>query len=414
MSADNSTAISNDDPVIFKEIATSNGRLIGQIILNAPAKLNALTLEMVDLMLLKLTQWQYDDNLVLVVISGSGDKAFCAGGDVQALYQTAIQNAALNESYSEKNSGHNIGSNSENNNGDEKENESENDKNNDEMAAHFFEREYRLDYLLHVYSKPIIAWGHGFIMGGGLGIFAGCKHRVVTEKTRLAMPEVSIGLYPDVGGSYFLNKMPGETGLFLALTSASLNAIDSCYVGLADYTIEHTQFNESINRLIAIEWQTSAEANNILIQLALDSFAKESLPAMPPGHIKQNLETINQLCHGESLSSIVKAISNFETDNSWLLKAKANLAYASPFSLAITAKQLKAAKQKPLKTVFNEELILSRNLSRHSEFIEGVRALLIDKDKQPQWQFTCVEDIPIEFIDRFFISPWQKNPLANL
>ena len=404
MLTENSAAEIIEDPVLFNEIATDNGRLIGHITLNTPTKLNALTLDMIDLMLLQLTQWQYDDNLVLVIISGSGDKAFCAGGDVQALYQTAIQNAVLNESHSEKNSGDEKGNKSEN----------QNDKNNDETAAHFFEREYRLDYLLHAYNKPIIAWGHGFIMGGGLGIFAGCKHRVVTEKTRLAMPEVSIGLYPDVGGSYFLNKMPGETGLFLALTSASLNAIDSCYVGLADYTIEHAQFNESISRLIAIEWQTSAEANNILIQLALDSFAKESLSALPLGHIEQNLETINQLCHGESLSSIVKAISNFETDNSWLLKAKANLAYASPFSLAITAKQLKAAKQKPLKVVFNEELILSRNLARHSEFIEGVRALLIDKDKQPQWQFTCVEDIPIEFIDQFFISPWQKNPLANL
>jgi enoyl-CoA hydratase/carnithine racemase len=388
MSTVNNAAATTEDPVIFKEIATSNGRIIGHIILNTPAKLNALTLEMVDLMLLQLTQWQYDDNLVLVLISGSGDKAFCAGGDVQALYQAAI---TINN-----------------------DNSSATEEHGDEIAAHFFEREYRLDYLLHVYSKPIIAWGHGFIMGGGLGIFAGCKHRVVTEKTRLAMPEVSIGLYPDVGGSYFLNKMPGKTGLFLALTSASLNAVDSCYVGLADYTIEHAQLNESIQRLIAIEWQTSPEANNILIQLALDSFAKESLSAMPAGQIEPHSDTINQLCNRQNLSDIVSAISNVKTDDIWLTKAQANLANASPFSLAITAKQLKETEQKSLKAVFNEELILSRNLARHSEFIEGVRALLIDKDKQPQWQFKSIEDIPIDFVDSFFISPWQKNPLANL
>jgi enoyl-CoA hydratase/carnithine racemase len=388
MSTVNNAAATTEDPVIFKEIATSNGRIIGHIILNTPAKLNALTLEMVDLMLLQLTQWQYDDNLVLVLISGSGDKAFCAGGDVQALYQAAI---TINNDSS-----------------------SATEEHGDEIAAHFFEREYRLDYLLHVYSKPIIAWGHGFIMGGGLGIFAGCKHRVVTEKTRLAMPEVSIGLYPDVGGSYFLNKMPGNTGLFLALTSASLNAVDSCYVGLADYTIEHAQLNESIQRLIAIEWQTSPEANNILIQLALDSFAKESLSAMPAGQIEPHSDTINQLCNRQNLSDIVSAISNLKTDDIWLTKAQANLANASPFSLAITAKQLKETEQKSLKAVFNKELILSRNLARHSEFIEGVRALLIDKDKQPQWQFKSIEDIPIDFVDSFFISPWQKNPLANL
>ena len=388
MPADNSTATSNDDPVIFKEIATSNGRLIGQIILNAPAKLNALTLEMVDLMLLKLTQWQYDDNLVLVLMSGSGEKAFCAGGDVQALYQAAKN---INNGGKAANEGH-----------------------GDEIAAHFFEREYRLDYLLHTYSKPIIAWGHGFIMGGGLGIFAGCQHRVVTEQTRLAMPESSIGLYPDVGGSYFLNKMPGKTGLFLALTGATLNAIDSCYVGLADYSITHTQFNDSLNALIAIEWQTSASANNVLIQLALDKLSAVATPLMPAGHIEQHFDTINQLCNNKDLSDIVSAINDFQTDDAWLIKAQANLAYASPLSLAVSAKQLKESEQQSLKAIFNNELVLSRNLARHSEFIEGVRALLIDKDKQPQWQFQSVDDIPAAFIDSFFTSPWQKNPLANL
>ena len=398
MPADNSTAISNDDPVIFKEIATSNGRLIGQIILNAPAKLNALTLEMVDLMLLKLTQWQYDDNLVLVLISGSGEKAFCAGGDVQALYQAAIQ---IDDGDS-----HEIEIKSEM--------EIKTEAYSDEAAANFFEREYRLDYLLHTYSKPIIAWGHGFIMGGGLGIFAGCQHRVVTEQTRLAMPESSIGLYPDVGGSYFLNKMPGKTGLFLALTGAALNAIDSCYVGLADYSIAHSQFNDSLNTLIAIEWQTSPSANNVLIQLALEKLSAASTPLMPAGHIEQHFDTINQLCNNKDLSSIVSDISNFQTDDVWLTKAQANLAYASPLSLAISAKQLKESEQQSLKAIFNNELVLSRNLARHSEFIEGVRALLIDKDRQPQWQFKCVEDIPTAFIDSFFFSPWQKNPLANL
>ena len=402
MSADNSTAISNDDPVIFKEITTSNGRLIGQIILNAPAKLNALTLEMVDLMLLKLTQWQYDDNLVLVLISGSGEKAFCAGGDVQALYQAAIQ---IDDSDC-----HEIEIKSKI----KSEMEIKAEAYSDEAAANFFEREYRLDYLLHTYSKPIIAWGHGFIMGGGLGIFAGCQHRVVTEQTRLAMPESSIGLYPDVGGSYFLNKMPGKTGLFLALTGAALNAIDSCYVGLADYSIAHSQFNDSLNTLIAIEWQTSPSANNVLIQLALEKLSAASTPLMPAGHIEQHFDTINQLCNNKDLSSIVSDISNFQTDDAWLTKAQANLAYASPLSLAISAKQLKESEQQSLKAIFNNELVLSRNLARHSEFIEGVRALLIDKDRQPQWQFQSVEDIPTAFIDSFFSSPWQKNPLANL
>lgn len=377
------------EPIIFKEIATHNGKRIGHITLNTPATLNALTLAMIELMLLHITQWQHDDNLVFIIIVGSGEKAFCAGGDIQALYQSASPQSTINKQLST-------------------------DDDNDDLAARFFEREYRLDYLLHTFEKPIIAWGHGIIMGGGLGIFAGCKHRVVTEKTRLAMPEVSIGLYPDVGGSYFLNNMPGASGLFLALTSASLNAIDSRFVGLADYAISHSWLAETIERLITIDWQRNTEANNTLIQSVLESFAKESLNTVPTGHIASHLNTINALCNHSKLSDIVVAINQLSTDDTWLNKAKTNLAYASPLSLAITAKQLNLSQHKTLKEVFNAELILSSNLVHHSEFSEGVRALLIDKDKNPQWQFKQVDDIPSEFIDSFFISPWQKNPLANL
>lgn len=391
MTEQTNQAIITDEAVIIKEMTTHNGKRIGHITLNAPATLNALTLEMIELMLLQITQWQHDEDLVFIIIAGSGEKAFCAGGDIQALYQSARSQTSVDKHSSTNNF---------------------NDK--DDLAARFFEREYRLDYLLHTIEKPIIAWGHGIIMGGGLGIFAGCKHRVVTEKTRLAMPEVSIGLYPDVGGSYFLNKMPGASGLFLALTSASLNAIDSCFVGLADYTIDHSQLTETIERLMAIDWQRNTEANNRLIQLTLESAAKKCLNTMPAGHIASQLNTINTLCQHRKLSDIVVAINQLSTDDTWLNKAKANLAYASPLSLAITAKQLTLSQHKSLKAVFNDELILSSNLVHHSEFSEGVRALLIDKDKKPQWQFKQVEDIPTECIDRFFISPWQKNPLSNL
>ncbi|NNC55605.1 MAG: enoyl-CoA hydratase/isomerase family protein, partial [Pseudomonadales bacterium] len=194
--------------VLFTELPAGSDKKIGHATLNSPASLNSLTTEMVELLLAKLLQWAQDSRLACVVISGAGDKAFCAGGDVQALRNSAIA----------KPGGPCL------------------------EAETFFAREYRLDYTIHTFNKPLLVWGNGIVMGGGLGILAGASHRVVTETSRFAMPEVTIGLYPDVGGSHFLNLMPGETGRFLALTGASFNAADALYTGLADYFLQRDQF----------------------------------------------------------------------------------------------------------------------------------------------------------------------------
>ena len=192
---------------------------LGRVTLNVAATLNSLTLEMVDLLQAQLDAWRDDDDIAAIFIEGAGEKAFCAGGDVQALHQSAVPHRAAPAT----------------------------------TRRISFAREYRMNYTLHTYPKPIICWGHGIVMGGGLGVMAGCSHRVVTEKTRIAMPEVTIALFPDVGGSWFLNHMPGNAGQFLALTGASINAADAMYTGIADRFIASERRKTVCRALVAAE-----------------------------------------------------------------------------------------------------------------------------------------------------------------
>ena len=191
--------MSQEPTVQIQEHASHQGA-IGHITLNVPATLNSLTLTMVDQIQSTLEQWRDRSDIAVILIDGSGDKAFCAGGDVQALRDSCLASPGGPCDYAET----------------------------------FFTREYRMNFTLHTYPKPIICWGSGIVMGGGLGILAGCRIRIVTETTRIAMPEVTIALFPDVGGSWFLNRMPGGTGLFLGLTGASINAGDALYTGIAN------------------------------------------------------------------------------------------------------------------------------------------------------------------------------------
>src|SRR6218665_970439 len=188
--------------VLLRTLPTANGHQFGHATLNAPASLNALTLPMVDALHTQLQAWAADPQVAGVVLDGSGDKAFCAGGDVVGLYH-AMRAAGPGRVPAD--------------------------------AAAFFEREYRLDHPIHTHPQPPPWWGHGIVMGGGIGLMAGASHRVVTPRSRLAMPEITLGLYPDVGGSWFLPRLPGRTGLFLALTGAPLNAADALWAGLADH-----------------------------------------------------------------------------------------------------------------------------------------------------------------------------------
>ncbi len=180
--------------VLFTEHATQDGHVIAEVKLNAERSLNALTLEMCEEMLPRLRDWATDERVVAVLLDSAGEKAFCAGGDVVNLYKTITGEG--DPSFPER----------------------------------FFETEYRLDFLLHTYPKPVICWGNGIVMGGGMGLLSASSHRIVTETSRLAMPEVTIGLYPDVGASWFLNRLPNGAGRFLAMTGCQINAPDAVHL----------------------------------------------------------------------------------------------------------------------------------------------------------------------------------------
>lgn len=369
----------SETPVIFAELPAASGKL-GRVTLNVAATLNSLTLEMVDLLQAQLDAWRDDDDIAAIFIDGAGEKAFCAGGDVQALYRSAIATPGGPCEY----------------------------------AENFFAREYRMNYNLHTYPKPIICWGHGIVMGGGLGVMAGCSHRVVTEKTRIAMPEVTIALFPDVGGTWFLNHMPGRAGLFLALTGASINATDAIYTGIADRFIASEHKSAVLENLLQQRWESTAATNHALVRHVLRPFAGLSHAHTPAAQVEPHLATINTLCDGDDAHAIIDNIVSLQTDDTWLAKGSESLAHGSPLAALWISRQLREMRLASLRECFQSEILLVTNIVRHPEFTEGVRALLIDKDRNPAWQYPVSRAVPPAVLDSFFSAPWDSNPLADL
>jgi len=366
--------------VLSDEVALKNGK-IGVLTLNNIDQLHALTAEMIDLLRQSLDTWQNDNDIVAVMIFGDGHKAFCAGGDVRSVRENALLEGG---EYSVS-------------------------------AEAFFEAEYRLDYLIHRYSKPVVVWGEGIVLGGGLGLLAGASHRVLTPSSRLAMPEVSIALYPDVGASYFLNKMPGRVGYFLALTGSLFTAADAIYVGLGDYCLANDSRARFIEYLHQADWvpvqhSGSNESNALLLS--------EILTAMQisagSGWLEKDQAEIDQLCAGDDGLAMIQRVLAYQGDSQTILRAIAGLKKGSPLSSRIIVKQLLDSRDKSLPEVFRSELVLSTNMVSHGEFQEGVRALLVDKDKQPKWQYKNAVDVPQQEIDKLFTAQWNSNALESL
>ncbi|EKE71006.1 enoyl-CoA hydratase/isomerase family protein [Gallaecimonas xiamenensis] len=365
--------------VQFDELDTANGKCIGVAKLNSEKSLNALSEAMIDLLGPQLRAWEADPRVAMVVLEGAGDRAFCAGGDVVALYNAMKEGG-----------------------------------NGGQAVETFFLKEYRLDYQIHCLKKPVLVWGHGIIMGGGLGLMSGASHRVVTETARIAMPEITIGLYPDVGGTYFLSRMPGKSGLFLGLTAANINAADALYVDLADHFIPSEDKGRLFDALCHVSWGETLSLNHEKLTQALKTLEQPARVKMPRGQVKGHQEQIDQLCAGEDLGQIVERICRLESDDAWLTKARDALKHGSPLSAAIVFEQLKRGAKLSLAEAFRLEAGLSWRCGEFGEFQEGVRALLVEKDRQPQWRFGTVADVDPAVLARFFESPWHQHPLADI
>lgn len=366
--------------ILAEEIASKKGK-VGHLTLNAPKALNSLSLEMIQAAFQQLTQWATDDAIACVLLDGAGDKGFCAGGDVQKLYQSAIDNPGGPCDYAEQ----------------------------------FFVEEYQLDYLLHSYPKPVICIGSGIVMGGGLGLMQGASHRVVSEKSRIAMPEITIGLFPDVGATRFLNDLPQGLGLFFALTGASINASDALSLGLADHYVEMSEMDNIIQKLKESSWTKDANKNSERVTSLLADFSvpEDARLNTIPSELANCREEIENACRRGALGDVIAALDTIDSDSVWLKKSIQTMHNGSPLSALLIFEQLRRYRYISQQEAFEVDLVLATNCVRYPEFAEGVRALLIDKDKKPKWGFKHFSHVPASVMELFFTPPWEQNPLSN-
>jgi len=354
-------------------VAEVRGR-VGCITLNRPKALNALSLGMVRDLMATLLAWQHDDKVLAVAIRGNGREgpfgAFCAGGDIRFLHAAgSVGNPQLED---------------------------------------FFTEEYALNHLIHNYGKPYIAFMDGIVMGGGMGISQGGSLRIVTERTKMAMPETAIGLFPDVGGGYFLSRCPGRVGEWLALTGDTIGAADAIVFGLADGFLPADQQ--------AAVWEglgTQAFADGAAAQ----QWVASKFVAAGACQISARTQ-IDQYFALDGVSAIVAALERANDD--WARATAATLRKRSPLMLHVVLEQIRRARAMGLA----DDLRMERDMVRHcfylrpgeSETLEGIRALAVDKDQNPAWRPARIEDVSPELVQAFFKSPWpaHAHPLAAL
>ncbi|HEY2679005.1 MAG TPA: enoyl-CoA hydratase/isomerase family protein [Steroidobacteraceae bacterium] len=347
---------------------------IAFITLNRPAALNALSLEMILMLRAMLAQHAADPDIHAVLVGGSGEKAFCAGGDMRALYHSFRSSASLH---------------------------------ND-----FFAAEYPLDYLLYSYPKPYLVYMNGITLGGGMGIAQGSTLRMVGERTLMAMPEVALGFFPDVGGSYFLSRLPGCLGVYLALSGVQIRGEDALYAGLADHYLppdSATSLNDDLDALI---WSDDhrTDLRGILRSRAARSPPESTLSALRPAidlHFSQ--PTVPAIV--ASLESERRAVYE-----DWARQTAKLMRSRSPTMLCVTLRQLKVGRDLGLADCFRLELGLAAHCFEQGDILEGVRAVLIDKDNAPHWRPDRIEDVTDAMVDAFFRARWSKeaHPLAGL
>lgn len=375
----------NDEqaPAILAEWQTADGRVLGVITLNVPKTLNSLTLDMIRIMDPQLRAWADDERVAAIYLRGSGERAFCAGGDIQALYRSVTKNHAAGEQV-------------------------------DDHAVTFFEEEYRLDHLLHRYPKPVICFGNGVVMGGGLGLLSASSHPVVTDSSRVAMPEITIGLFPDAGGTSLLNRMPGSIGLFLGLTGAQINGSDALEVGLGRFLVAADKQAELEEALLSESWAGDDAATQLDTILArLDAASTSS---RPESRVAPNQKAIDGALDGKEgdFAAVIEGVRSLAGRDGWVDKGLATLEKGCPITAGIVVEQLARAKSMALADMFRMEMVIGTHCARHPDFAEGVRALLIDKDQTPHWSVASLDEVPRERVLEHFEAPWETNPLADL
>ncbi|MDH4134492.1 MAG: enoyl-CoA hydratase/isomerase family protein, partial [Gammaproteobacteria bacterium] len=350
------------------EVVTEIRGRVGFITLNRPRAVNALSLPMVRALLACLLAWREDARVQAVAIRGMGKQgpfgAFCAGGDIRFFHQAMLRGDAELED--------------------------------------FFTEEYALNHLIHHYPKPYIAFMDGIVMGGGMGVSQGARLRIVTERTRMAMPETNIGLFPDVGGGWFLGRCPSHGGEWLALTSEVIGAGDAMALTLADACFASERITEAWDALAGLAHFDAAE-----LQAWQDLYSVSAPASTLP------LDTLARCFNQPDVLHIVQALE--QDDSEWAAGTAKALRTHSPLMLQVTLEQIRRGVGMSLA----DELRMERDMVRHcfnkrhldrfmtaTDTMEGIRALVVDKDRAPKWNPARLEDVTPEMVAGFFVSPW--------
>jgi enoyl-CoA hydratase len=323
---------------------------VGRLRLNRPKALHALTRDMCAAMTEALVEWREDAAVRAVLIDHLEGRGFCAGGDVRMLAESGSKDGA--------------------------------------EARDFFFTEYRLNHLLFTYRKDTIAFMDGITMGGGVGISQPCRYRIATENTRFAMPETAIGLFPDVGGGWYLSRLPGRVGQFLALTGARLDGAECRYLGLATHYLP-SQALEKVKARIA---KGPDQLETILTEASIEP---------PPARIAANLDAINKTFASDRFEDIVAALEAEGTD--WAETELINLRCKSPQACKVSLRLLSdGAKMHDFADEMRQEYSVAAHVVQRHDFVEGVRSVLIDKDNQPRWEPDTPERVTDHMIDTIF------------
>jgi enoyl-CoA hydratase len=332
------------------DVLVSVDRGVGRLRLNRPKAIHALTTEMCEAMSVALLRWRTDSNVQCVVIDHAEGRGFCAGGDVVMLAKSGSSDAR--------------------------------------EAREFFFAEYRLNHLLFTYEKPTVAIMDGITMGGGVGISQPCTYKVATENTRLAMPETSIGLFPDVGGGWYLPRLPGRVGQFMALTGARLDGSECAYLGLATHYIPAASLEELVDRIVAAPDRLQGTLGG----------ASET---PPDAKVANNLSLINRLFASDRLEEILAGLEADESE--WSEKELLTLRTKSPLSCKVSLRLLaEGATRESFADEMRAEYALAGHVVKTHDFKEGVNALLIEKHNEPKWDPATPEGVTDAMLNALF------------
>ena len=333
-----------------EQLSASDGEIVAvvrsgvaTVTLNRPSQLNALSFGMLKALAAWLDRWERDDRVRTIVLRGAGPRAFCAGGDIRHLHEYASSGGREHHE--------------------------------------FFEVEYSLDYRVHTYPKTIVAVMDGIVMGGGMGLGQGAAVRIVGDRTQMAMPETAIGLFPDVGGSYFLSRVPGRVGIYLGLAGPTLTAGDALYCGLADVYVG------------------SSEA--------------------PPSALEALRPAIDRHFAARSVEEILVSLAREDDPRyrAWAQETLQSMSRFSPTMLAVTLEQLERGRDLSLADCFRMELNLIHGCFEQGDFLEGIRALIVEKDNRPKWRPSRLDEVRRDSVHDIFFKPrWDPahHPLASL